>query len=105
MHVFLGRQMSNGHFIRPLDISNVHWIQWAIGHYHYPLPIYVSMTPFPGGYKVRFSPLDPMDSHMSSEHLSCPLDPMDSDMSNGHFICPLDICVSIEHVWIKKSQI
>jgi hypothetical protein len=103
MHVFLGRQMSNGHFICPLDISNVHWIQWTIGH-----SFNISTMPFPGGYKVRFSPLDPIDTqisnghsicpldmHMSNVHLSCPLDPMDSHMSNGHFICPLDICVIV----------
>ena len=87
----------------PMDISYVHWtFQMSIGS-NGPLDIIysfnVSTMPFPGGYKVGFSPLDPIDTqisnghsicpldmHMSNGHLSCPLDPMDSHMSNGHFI-------------------
>jgi hypothetical protein len=93
--------MSIGHFKCPLDPMD-----------HWTLPIINKSTmPFPGGYKVQFSPLDPIDTqisnghsicpldmHMSNGHVSCPLDPMDSHMSNGHFICPLDICVSIGNV-------
>ena len=68
MHVVLGRQMSIGHFICPLDISNVHWIQWTIGQY--PLLITnISMMLFPGSYKVRFSPLDSIDSQISNGHI------------------------------------
>ena len=113
MHVFLGPQMSNGHFICPLDISNVHWIQWTIGHY--PLSInprcrFPVVTKSGLVHWIQLTLKHPMDDiqyvhwaldmHMSNGHVSCPLDPMDSHMSNGHFICPLDICVSIGHVWV-----
>jgi hypothetical protein len=98
MYVFLGRQMYNGHFKCPLDPVD-HWTLY---------PFNISTMPFPGGCKVRFSPLDPIDTqisnghsiwaldmHMSNGHLSCLLNPMSSHMSNGHFICPLDICVIV----------
>ena len=84
--------MSIGHFKCPLDPMD-HWTLYSFS---------ISTMPFPGGYKVRYSPLDlidtrisnghsicPLDMHMSNGHLSCALDPMDSHMSNGHFICPL----------------
>jgi hypothetical protein len=93
-----------------MDISYVHWtFQMSIGHFKCPLDpmdhwtLYsfsISTMPFPGGYKVRYSPLDPIDTRISNAHSICPiyvhwtfelcaLDPMDSHMSNGHFICPL----------------
>ena len=95
--------MSIGHFKCPLDPMD----HWTLDSFN------ISTMPFPGGYKVGFSPLPldpidtqisnrhsicPLDMPMSNGHFSCPLDPMDSHMSNGHFICPLDICVSIGHV-------
>ena len=43
----------------------VHWIQWTIACWTLPITN-ISMIPFPGGHKVRFSPLDPIDSQISN---------------------------------------
>jgi hypothetical protein len=104
MHAFLGRQMSNGHFICPLDISNVHWIQWTIGQY--PLLITnISMMLFPGSYKVRFSPLDSIDSQISNEHSICPLDPLDMHMSTTVHIDRETISQFSHFIIVKRNKI
>jgi hypothetical protein len=71
--------MSIGHFKCPLDPMD-----------HWTLPIINKSTmPFPGGYKVRFSPLDPIDTQTSNgRHSICPL-----GIGHAHFqwTCELSI--------------
>jgi hypothetical protein len=84
--------MSIGHFKCPLDISNVHWIQWTIGHYTHSV---YPRCPFPVVTKsgivhwIQLTLEYPMHiryvQYMSIGHLSC------VHWIQWTVICPMDI--------------
>ena len=94
MYVFLGRQMSNGHFICPLDISNVHWIQWTIGHYTHSI---YPRCPFPVVTKsglvhwIQLTLKYPMDIRYVHWTCTCPMDIWVVHWIQWTVICPMDI--------------